>query len=378
MLKLDPDHPLANHLYIHAVEASPDPGKADDAADRLRGAQPALGHLLHMPSHIDIRRGRWQEAVEANRLAIDADREVPEGRPRAGLLPAVHGPQLPHAHVRRDDAGAVEAGAETIREMVAGVPKEWLAVKENAAIADGFLGHAAGGAEAVRPLGRHPEGAGAAGDVPDRPRDAALHPRRGVRREGEGRRGPRGAEGVPRGRAKKVPEDATFGNNKAADLLAIADDMLEGEILFREGKVKDAIAALRAAVAKEDELRYSEPPDWFVPARHALGRGSAARQAGGRGGEGVSRGPAPLARQRLVAARPGREPGSAGEEGRGGEGEGAVRRGVEAGRREDPVVVLLRRGVTPGLAATGGERPPLCFARYGRATVASQCSTSTV
>src|SRR5262249_12529591 len=52
--KLSPDHPLANHLYIHAMEASPEPGKADDAADRLRKRHPALGHLLHMPSHIDL------------------------------------------------------------------------------------------------------------------------------------------------------------------------------------------------------------------------------------------------------------------------------------------------------------------------------------
>lgn len=61
------------------------------------------------------------------------------------------------------------------------------------------------------------------------------------------------------------------GNNQAADLVAVADRMLEGEILFREGKLKKAIAALEAAVAREDKLRYSEPPDWFVPARHALG-----------------------------------------------------------------------------------------------------------
>jgi tetratricopeptide (TPR) repeat protein len=71
--------------------------------------------------------------------------------------------------------------------------------------------------------------------------------------------------------AKAVAEDAMFMNNKAADLFAIGDAMLEGEILYREGKTKEAIASLRAAVAKEDKLRYSEPPDWFVPVRHALG-----------------------------------------------------------------------------------------------------------
>ena len=73
VMKLDAAHPLANHLYIHAVEASPEPGKADAASNALRGKYPALGHLLHMPSHVDIRRGRWQHALDANRLAIQAD-----------------------------------------------------------------------------------------------------------------------------------------------------------------------------------------------------------------------------------------------------------------------------------------------------------------
>jgi hypothetical protein len=60
VLKLNANHPLANHLYVHAVEASPHPERADAAADRLRILQPGLAHMIHMPSHIDIRCGRWQ------------------------------------------------------------------------------------------------------------------------------------------------------------------------------------------------------------------------------------------------------------------------------------------------------------------------------
>ena len=73
VLKLNVNHPLANHLYIHAVEASPHPERADAAADRLRQLQPGLAHNVHMPSHIDVRRGRWQQAVVTNRKAIEAD-----------------------------------------------------------------------------------------------------------------------------------------------------------------------------------------------------------------------------------------------------------------------------------------------------------------
>jgi tetratricopeptide (TPR) repeat protein len=68
-----------------------------------------------------------------------------------------------------------------------------------------------------------------------------------------------------------VPAEAFFGNNTAADLLAVAEDLLEGEILYREGRTEAAIVALRQAVAHEDALRYDEPPGWIQPTRHALG-----------------------------------------------------------------------------------------------------------
>src|SRR6266446_8224217 len=70
VLKLKRNHPFANHLYIHAVEASPHPERADAAAARLRRLQPGLAHNVHMPSHIDIRRGRWHEAIEGNLKAV--------------------------------------------------------------------------------------------------------------------------------------------------------------------------------------------------------------------------------------------------------------------------------------------------------------------
>src|SRR5262249_42228647 len=73
VLKLRPDHPLANHLYIHAVEGSTRPERAAAAADWLRDLQPGLSHNVHMPSHIDVRLGRWEAAAEANRKAIAAD-----------------------------------------------------------------------------------------------------------------------------------------------------------------------------------------------------------------------------------------------------------------------------------------------------------------
>jgi tetratricopeptide (TPR) repeat protein len=268
--KLAPDHPLANHLYIHAVEASPEPGKADDAADRLRNAAPALGHLVHMPSHIDIRRGRWQEAVEANRLAIVADRAYQKVVPEQGFYRLY----MAHNHHMLTFAAMMQGQSELamkyIQEMGADVPKEWLAVKENAAIVDGFL---AMPLEVLKRFGRWDDILKA----PEPPEmfpiaRAMRHYTRGVALAAKGKVAEaRESQKEFREARKKVAEDAIFANNKAADLFAIGEDMLEGEILFREGKVKKAIELLRAAVEREDKLRYSEPPDWFVPCRHALG-----------------------------------------------------------------------------------------------------------
>lgn len=270
VLKLDPAHPLANHLYIHAVEASPEPGRADASADALRGKHPALGHLLHMPSHIDIRRGRWQSAAEANHLAIAADSQYQKTVPEQGFyrLYMSHNFHMLTFSVMMQ--GESELALKTIREMTAAVPKEWVEVKENAAIADGFM---AMPLEVLKRFGRWD-------DILKEPEPPEIFPiARAMRHYG------RGVAFAAKGNVEearnsqlnfhaavaRVPEDAFFGNNKAVDLLAIAEQMLEGEILYREGNSNEAIKALEKAVAREDKLRYAEPPDWFVPARHALG-----------------------------------------------------------------------------------------------------------
>jgi tetratricopeptide (TPR) repeat protein len=270
VLKLAPSHPLANHLYIHAVEASPEPGKADAAGDALRGKYPALGHLLHMPSHIDIRRGRWQEAVEANRLAIRADGDYQKAVPEQGFYRMY----MAHNHHMLTFAAMMQGESalalKTIREMIAAVPKDWVAVKENAGIVDGF---SAMPLEVLKRFGRWDDILKEPEPLEVFPIARALwHYNRGVALAARGKvKEAREAQTSFRAAAAKVPEDARFGNNKAPEVLAIAGQMLEGEILFREGDMKGAITALEKAVVREDQLRYAEPPDWFVPARHALG-----------------------------------------------------------------------------------------------------------
>lgn len=268
VMEIDPRHPLACHLYIHAVEASPTPGRADRAADTLRDLQPGISHLVHMPSHIDVRRGRWQEAIDANTAAMQADRAYRVHTPNPGfygLYMAHNNHMLAYgAMMNGQRAVAIDA----IDALVADMPEAWTV--EYAAIADGY---------AVMPLevrmrfGVWDEVL-AAPDYPERyPFARAMrHYARGVAFAALGDVAKARAEqAVFLDRKAAVPAEAFFGNNKASDLLLVAEDLLEGEILYREGRTQEAFHTLEQAVAHEDALRYDEPPGWIQPVRHALG-----------------------------------------------------------------------------------------------------------
>nr|CAA9210850.1 hypothetical protein AVDCRST_MAG63-1544 [uncultured Armatimonadetes bacterium] len=268
VLARSPYHPLALHLYIHAVEASTNPGRAAAAADRLRNVAPGLGHLVHMPSHIDVRLGKWQKNNEANRRAIEADRKYTAKAKKPGFY------RLYMAHNRHMLAfGAMMQGEsrlarEHLRALTAEMPADWK--QQNAFIADGF--HAMP-YELMLRFGQW-EALLAEPEPPAYfPIARALrHAARGVAYAALGKTTEaRASQAAFREAVGKTPPTASFGNNAATSLFAVAEPMLEGEILFKEGKQTEALAALRTAVAKEDQLRYSEPPDWIQPVRHALG-----------------------------------------------------------------------------------------------------------
>jgi tetratricopeptide (TPR) repeat protein len=274
VLALDPKHPLANHLMIHAVEASPHPEKADGAADALRELQPGLGHLVHMPSHVDVRRGRWQKAIDANAKAIEADRRYRARSPNQGfyrLYMAHNHHMLTYGAMM---TGQSELALKTIREMAAGIPLEF--VKENS-WADGFL---AMPLEVLMRFGRWDDILG----EPELPGFAPISRslRRYARAVAYAAKGDVAAAGKEQAAfleaRSRVPKEATFGNNTGSDILDVAEHLMRGEILYRSGKREEGIAALREAAALEDKLKYDEPPDWIQPVRHALG--AALLQAG--------------------------------------------------------------------------------------------------
>jgi tetratricopeptide (TPR) repeat protein len=267
VLAIDPKHPLANHLLIHAVEASPRPEIANRAADVLRDLQPGLGHLVHMPSHIDVRCGRWEQCIVANMKAINADARYKAQSKKQ------HFYRLYMAHNHHMLVyGAMMTGRSAlalkiVREMVADIPVDYF--RENSFM-DGFM---AMPLEVMMRFGQW-DNILAEPAFPDFvPISRTLqHYARAIAYAAK--------EEVPsamKERAafletrRRVPEDAFFGNNTGRHILDIADSFMNGEILYRSGKFAEGLSALREAVALEDKLRYDEPPAWILPARHALG-----------------------------------------------------------------------------------------------------------
>jgi len=275
VVALDPNHPLALHLTIHAVEMSPAPEKGDFAADRLRDLTPGLGHLLHMPSHIDVRRGRWAQAMAANEKAMEADRRYNAQVPRQGFYRLY----MSHNHHMYAYAammvGQSAAALKSIDEMVARMPDDWK--QEYAAIADGFT---AMPLEVRMRFGKWDEILAAPEPPESLPIARAMRLyARGVALAAKGQTREARAEQTAFETARAaVSAEAIFGNNTGAGILQVAADLLEGEITYREGKVEAGLKALRKAAADEDALRYDEPPDWILPIRHALG--AALLQAG--------------------------------------------------------------------------------------------------
>lgn len=263
-----PNHPLALHLYIHAIEASPQPEKAAAPADRLRDLTPGLGHLVHMPSHIDVRLGAWKKAAVANEKAIVADAKYRERSPEQGfyhVYMAHNQHMLAYACIQR---GQSARALKAIQEMAAAIPPEW--IKENAAVVDGFT---AMPLEVLVRFGKWDEVLAAPEPPEYLPIARAMrHCARGIAYAAQNHGAKAKEEQTAFLAAKaRVPEGAVFSNNKAEDLLGVAEHLLAGEIFYRDGKTEESIAALREAIRREDRLRYAEPPDWLRPVRHTLG-----------------------------------------------------------------------------------------------------------
>lgn len=263
-----PRHPGANHYYIHLMEASPAPQRALAAAERLPGMMPAAGHLAHMPAHIMQRIGRYEDAAEANRRGIRADRAY-----LAATLPPDAYPVMYYGHnyAFLAYAAAMEGRkAETLSavhelyqsaplSMVLGMGDSgWLMTPPYAALLRFGLWD--------EMLALPPPPVQAPGLT------AGYLFGRAVALAARGRTAEARAAGESLARLQQgMPADAAGGFNSLRELIGIARAIITARIAATEGRHAEAVAALEEAVAGEDRLAYNEPADWFFPVRHLLG-----------------------------------------------------------------------------------------------------------
>ncbi len=261
-----PEHPGANHYYIHAVEASRQPDWALEAADRLPGLMPGAGHMVHMPAHIYQRVGRYADASARNREAVQADLAYMALVEPWGYYPmylghnygflaysaAMEGRRAESIAAARDAAKALPPDMLTMMPGMDFVVAEPLLTMVRFGDHEGLLAE-------PRPARRYPVFTG-----------LWLHAR-GMALAATGRLAEAHAAHTELAQlAADISPDIAAGNNKARDVLAVAAKVLAARIAETEGDA-EALAMWSDAVKLADTLAYSEPADWFYPVRHYQG-----------------------------------------------------------------------------------------------------------
>jgi tetratricopeptide (TPR) repeat protein len=257
-----PNHPGACHYYIHAVEAV-SPKDAVPCAERLARLMPGEGHMVHMPAHIYIRVGRWNDAVTANQHAIHTDEVFIEGQQPQGVYPLAYYPHNIHflafaSTMAGRSAMAIEASNALTSKVNVDVARQVGMLQEMLPY------HVL----TLTTFGRWD-------DVlaqPLPPSDIRLsyalaQYARGVAFAAKGQWAD--AEAAL-GTVKEI-NAATPAEADSRTALSIAEHALTGEIAARRGDVNAAIAQFREAVTIEDAGLYFEPPKWYYPIRHSLG-----------------------------------------------------------------------------------------------------------
>jgi len=265
---VDPDHPGANHFYIHATEYQrPDLGEV--AADRLVDAAPGAGHLQHMPSHIFARIGRYADATRVNEKAIVADEDYVVTCRAQGIYPLAYYPH--NVHFLWWTTGLQGRSAESIAAARKVLEKSEPYLAELPPF--GQLFPAATSFALVR-FGKWDE-------ILAEPLPAEQHAFwRGVAHYARGLAFARkervqeaNAELAALAKLQRAPDarDTLIGATTQSALLEVAAAVLTGEIAAEEDRYGDALASLHRAVLLQENLPYTEPPDWYFPVRQSLG-----------------------------------------------------------------------------------------------------------
>lgn len=267
-----PKHPGAHHLYIHAVEASRTPERGLPSAAFLVDAVPMSGHLVHMPSHIHIRTGRYHEGVLANSRSVGVDSAYTASCHAQGIYPIAYFPHNIHflsacaamgGERKLAWSSALDLRAHLARDLMhepdLATLQHYHAFPWMVAVKQGMWNELA------------------AEGQPDSAHTYALalwHYAQGMRRarSGDAAGARKDLAAVHAAMADSVVQQITiWGINKATGVLAVAAHLLEGTIVEAEGDLTGGVAHLQQAAEAEDALQYQEPPDWSFPVRHDLG-----------------------------------------------------------------------------------------------------------
>ena len=268
-IKRQPAHAGACHFYIHAVEASETPERALPCAERLPKLMPGAGHVVHMPAHVYLRVGKYEQAARANIAAVEADKRYFAAHAAApGIYPVFYAPHNLHflwsTYMLSGQREKALTAARALAERVALTD-----ARANASL-EGFLTPAfltlvrfgqwdAVLAEPAPPaelrfatgMWHYARGVAFAARMDEASAEAELTKVRGV--------------------AGEVKDDLIIILNPAPALLKLAAEALAGQIAARQTRFDAAVAHFRTAAKMEDALTYDEPPPWYHSARSMLG-----------------------------------------------------------------------------------------------------------
>jgi tetratricopeptide (TPR) repeat protein len=262
VLRRWPDHPGANHLYIHAVESSRSPERAIPSAQRLMGITPGEGHMVHMPGHIWLVMGDWEAAATVNERAAEVDRQYfATTHVTDGSYPMYYVHNLHFIAYARTMQGRRAAGLKATADLAASLAPMAQAMPE---MADTFVPVPwfnllrLGEWDAILKLPQ-PEPA-------LKISTALWHYARALALLSKGNRAAaqreRDAFEVAR---KDAPKESAWGQNPTAPVLTLASEILAARL------AGDAVTHFQRAVELQDGLVYDEPPAWYYPVRESLG-----------------------------------------------------------------------------------------------------------
>ncbi len=270
ILSRKPDHALALHLYIHAVEASSDPGRAEDEADKLANLVPGSGHLVHMPAHIYWRVGRYQDAATANIKAASVDEAYIAACNAQGFYPALYYPHNIHfLWAAASMSGQSEMAITSARKVADNVHLEQIEqfptvefFKTIPVQALAQFGHW----DEILVEPQPPESLDYSNGI--------WHYARGLAMANTGDMDGAMAERTALAALKDSVQIQFLdsADYPASVLLNIADALLLGEMAMKSGDTRQAVGHFQKAVELQDGLPYTEPPFWYYPTRQSLGQ----------------------------------------------------------------------------------------------------------